>query len=234
MSRFETGERQMGWTSASQIAAYLEMDAAELVAMAHRLPPNVADQLAAPTLALGLVGLVGEEYQLPDRTRQEIRRLHIKAMVERDFPAPSRRDTLPDPAKPLRTRHYSVETNVEWKVPRIELDGRAIRIASGDPADERFEMAHALGHVVLETRCDTANLVADAELDASAFASYYLLPSGHLDSAVSRAPRLDIWKGDDVGALLTMVAQSLQVPAWVVARRASEEGSFARRAEVAG
>lgn len=244
LSRFENGRRTLGWDIAAEVAALFDLDAAELVAAAGRVPPAVAGALAEPRLALALVELEGESYNLPARTRLELRRLSVRALVERGYPPPDRQYDRPDPFSLLKARAFSVEfVGAEWVVPHIEVDlkRKAVKLARGEAVDPvttdasvRFQAAHALGHVEMTTPCAYTDLLGGAEIDATGFAAYFLVPSSRLAATLDRAPRLDPWKADDIGALITFVADYLGAPVWLVARRITEDGVLARRAQVAG
>jgi transcriptional regulator with XRE-family HTH domain len=233
ISRFERGERSLGWTAVEQLAAELDLDPAELIAVAKRIPPAIERALAGPGLAYALVG---EGYRLPISTRLVLRRLSIAALVEKSYPPPVRREGLPDPAAALEAKGYRIEHTASSTSLAIELGRSVVKVAPLGDVVLRFELAHALGHVVLDAAgCDVSAFGSDAEIDATSFASYFLMPTRRLEAELgSSPPGLDMWKAGDLGALLEVVGAGLRVPAWLLARRLGDEGRLPALAGVAG
>ncbi|HXH07171.1 MAG TPA: helix-turn-helix domain-containing protein [Vicinamibacterales bacterium] len=236
LSRIENGER--GGVSREllgRLADVLEIDAGELFAAAHQLPPDVERELADPELARALV----ERYQLPAPTRAALRRLHLAQMVDERFPLVPRR--LHDPIELLGDRGYRFGVTrgpngvtIDGTVVNATIEGLAADAGEAEVrSTARFLAAHALGHVVLEPEpaCAFRTLVP-AEREATAFASYLLAPAPILRTVVLALSReADVWRGA-TGALIENVAARLVAPSWLVARRAAEDGLLAEVAKV--
>jgi hypothetical protein len=235
LSRFLHGERPVDLDSVERIAEEVGMDAGELVSHTHRLPQAVQPSLADPALAYALIG---PDHRLPVSTRLVLRRVSIGRLVQETYQEPGRRE-LPDPTGALGAQGYGIEAGAGagWDRVHVEIDGAVVRFASLDVPAVRFQLAHALGHIHLGTAgaCNLGRTGSDLEVDANSFASYFLVPPRRLEAELGALPTtFDLWDPDGFGALLRDVASALEVPAWLLARRLSEDGHSALLAGVAG
>jgi transcriptional regulator with XRE-family HTH domain len=223
LSRLESGERAgVSRELLGRLAEVLEIEPAELFAAAHLLPPDV------------------ERYRWPAPTRAVLRRLHIAHLVERRFPAGPRQ--LHDPIELLSKRGFTFDF-VGGDGDGVMIEGTRVRATTARAFAERastelrpiarFLAAHALGHVVLDEEPACAfRTLAPPELDATAFASHLLAPPPALRFVVlGLAGDADVWAGA-TGALIENAAARLVAPAWLVARRAGEDGLLAEVAKV--
>jgi transcriptional regulator with XRE-family HTH domain len=233
LSRIETGERTaVGRTLLSRLATILDVDPVELFLEAGRLPPAVESDLADHRLALALVF----DGRLPERTRWSLRRQHLGLVAQQTF--------QPPPAGPVdvialvRARGYAVHV-VSSSTERLQIHGHDVTVASGPLEMQRFLLAHVLAHTVLDedVTCllDSARYSPedeDREAEATALASFILVPTPTLEVAVSdESSRYDVWAGQ-TGDLLDALAGRLGAPAWVIARRVGEESLFVEATSV--
>ena len=224
LSRFERGKRSIRWEAVSALVSELDLDPAEVVAAARRLPPWIEDEIAVPGFAYALI----EGDRVPQRTRMALRRFHIAAVVEARFPVGSLRGNV-DPTALLASvgrRHDVLE---EPEAPYVDIGSGTIKCGRGPDDVIRFQLAHALGHVVLETAvCNIRNENDEAEMDATAFAAFLLLPGVLLKREVTRTAHLGVWQEQSIGPLVDEVAVRLGAPPWLAARRIAEEGMLAQ------
>jgi len=227
LSRIERGERDsLSRELLGRLAAALDLDPERLFAAARVLPPEVERELANPALAGALVA----GYEVPAPTRALLRRVHIGRAVEREFPQLGRE--LVNPKALLEERSFIVE--ISEGAEAVTLDGTTVRCSATMPATARFLLAHALGHAVLETdpACSVKAFTPE-EQDATAFAAFVLAPPGPLRRTVfGLAGSYDVWRGAS-GALIEAAAVRVAAPAWLVARRITEDGLLAELAKVA-
>lgn len=227
LSRIERGERDsLSRELLGRLAAALDLDPERLFAAARLLPPEVERELADPAFAGALVA----GYEVPAPTRALLRRVHIGRAVEREFPQLARE--LVNPKTLLEERGLAVD--VSEAAEAVAIDGATVRCTAATPASARFLLAHALGHVVLEPEpaCSLSAFKPE-EQDATAFAAFMLAPPGPLRRTVfALAGSYDVWRGAS-GALIEAAAVRVAAPAWLVARRITEDGLLAELAKVA-
>jgi transcriptional regulator with XRE-family HTH domain len=233
LSRIERGERDaLSRDLLARLASTLRADPGEVFAAAGLLPLQIERELASPALALALV----DGAQLPYRTRWMLRRRHLGILAERAGAA--RPGGRVDIGALLRSRGYAVEL--------LEAPDRTLRITPetvtvvADPVDlQRLLLAHAVAHTMLDEavtchlddpECTPED--EDREAEATALGSFILVPAAPLALAVrDAAADFDVW-GGQLGAFLDSLAARFGAPAWVVARRVSEEGFFVDAAQL--
>jgi transcriptional regulator with XRE-family HTH domain len=227
LSRIERGERDsLSRELLGRLATALDLDPERLFAAARLLPPDVERELANPAFA----GALFAGYEVPAPTRALLRRVHIARAVEREFPQLARE--LVNPKALLEERSFAVE--ISEGAEAVAIDGMTVRCSATMPATARFLLAHALGHAVLEPDplC-SFNTFSPEEQDATAFAAFVLAPPGPLRRTVfALAGSYDVWRGAS-GALIEAAAVRVAAPAWLVARRITEDGLLAELAKVA-
>jgi transcriptional regulator with XRE-family HTH domain len=235
LSRLERGERTaLSRDLLARLASTLDVQPGELFAAAGLLPPTIERELADPELALALA----DGDRLPFRTREMLRRRHLAALAERLFGAPAAGAV--DVERLLRDKGYTVVPAIGPERSLV-FDGLTLRYHGETPEIERFLLSHALAHIALEAAegpsCglhgDAPSPAADElEGEATTLAAFILVPTSPLAIAVrEESERYKVWLGG-TGPLLEAVAGRFGAPAWLVARRVSEEGFFADAAEL--
>jgi transcriptional regulator with XRE-family HTH domain len=227
LSRLERGERTgLSRKLLAQLTAILAVDPIELYGAAGQLPARIEQALANPDLALALM----DGQSVPFRTRWMLRRRHLSVLAESTFGAPPAGRV--DVDRLLRGRGYTVRS-------RRDVDGQlkisrgTVSIMDGPVDRRRLLLGHALAHSVLqrEPSClldmhDRTPEQEDQEAEATALGSCILVPTTTLAVAVrDESSRYDVWAGQ-TGDFLEALAGRFGVPAWVIARRVSEESLF--------
>lgn len=233
LSRIETGERTaVSRTLLARLATILDVDSVELFLQAGRLPPAVESDLADHRLALALVF----DGRLPERTRWSLRRRHLGLVAQQTFQPPAAGPV--DVIALVRARGFNIQV-LPSPAERLRVHGRDVTLTSGPLDMQRFLLAHVLAHTVLDEEV-TCLLDApryspedeDREAEATALASFILVPTPTLEVAVSdESSRYDVWAGQ-TGDLLDALAGRLGAPVWVIARRVGEESLFVEAANI--
>lgn len=231
LSRIESGERKPPPELVVRLAAAMQVDAEPLLELAAGLSEGVLRQLAEPELRLALRG--GE---LSAPTRSLLRRAHLAEVAER-----IRARIGGEARDPVDVRLLVAAVGATLK-PSDE--GAAAVVVGPEPsiavsaedvtqARYRFLMAHAVGHVALgATAGCNIDGAADEELDATALASFLLVPGAALRNfARDEGRRHDMWDPDGA-EFIAAAASRFAVPLWMVARRLGEDGRLAELAEV--
>jgi transcriptional regulator with XRE-family HTH domain len=234
LSRLERGERTaLSRDLLARLASTLDVQPGELFAAAGLLPPTIERALADPDLALALA----DGDRLPFRTREMLRRRHLSAFAGRRFEPPAAGAV--DVAALVQHELYTLE-RVDCSERFLEFADTTIRYHGETPEIERFLIAHALAHIALDPGAPSCVLNGDApspaadelEGEATTLAAFILVPTSPLAIAVrEESERYKVWLGG-TGPLLEAVAGRFGAPAWLVARRVSEEGFFADAAEL--
>jgi transcriptional regulator with XRE-family HTH domain len=223
LSRIERGERgHLGLELRDRLAEELGLPPESILEADPRLPADAERDLADPALAR----VVFAHGRLAPRARVALRRANLALLAEEFTTTGSELDT-----KDLLGRAGIVAAERQSNEHDLELEWPAawLRPALSDER-RRFAEMHAVGHSILSDApvCDWGS-PAEAEAEATALAGFILLPRPSLGRAVrAAASRFDIdpWPADGA-ELIAAVARALVAPAWLVARRASEEGFLA-------
>lgn len=230
LSRIERDERHhMSPDLRDTLARILELPADAVLRADPRLSTAVGQELADPAYAAALM----TEGRVAQRARSALRRASLALTAEATFGAGS---ASVDLTRALR-EHGLAAADAPDAVPDLRLDAPIAWVGHGlSPARARFAQGHALAHAMLEAApvCDWGAATA-AEAEATALASFILAPRAILGRTVRRAAArlgIDVWDRG-AGDLIAAVAEELDLPAWLVARRVSEEGLLAQEAEVA-
>jgi transcriptional regulator with XRE-family HTH domain len=231
--RVERGERAASLNLLSKMEKALNVAPGTLADLAPVLHPAIEAELASTELAFA----VGRGDRLDSKTYANLRRLHLRAQanaflerVEGTARVPI--DTI-QLARAADLKAHTCEDTVRWPV---TFDGNtAVIVGPGGTPQNRFWLAHAIGHALLnQMHCDITT-VTDSELDASALASFLLIPGSELARELNffqaRNRELDPWEPTTTTGLILALASRFLVPTWLIARRLGEEG---RLAEMAG
>jgi transcriptional regulator with XRE-family HTH domain len=229
LSRIESGERPAPPALVERLAAALQVDAGPLLERADALPAAVIAALASTDLRLA----VGPA-ELPAATRDALRRIHLAELTERlRARVPGSPRDLVDPRRLLGSLGWATEPS--GGAPIEFLPGKRVAIAdAGDSARHRFLLAHAVGHIALQGDAPwcSPESASDIELDATAVASFLLVPRAELRNfARDEGKRHDLWDPDG-SEFLAAAAVRFAVPVWMVARRLGEDGRLAEIAAV--
>ncbi len=230
LSRIESGERAAPPDLVVRLAAAMQVDAEPLLELAAGLPEGVLRQLADPEFRLALRG--GE---LSARTRSLLRRAHLGEVADR-----IRARIGGEARDPVDVRQLVAAVGATLR-PSTRGDslivvGRepSVGVSAGGATQQRYRflVAHAVGHIALGATagCDI-NGAADEELDATALASFLLVPGAALRNfARDEGRRHDMWDPDGA-EFVAAAASRFAVPLWMVARRLGEDGRLAELAE---
>lgn len=234
LSRIESGERQPSLELLTMIENALKLREGELAELTPGLPPAVAESLGNADLALA----VGRGKTLDPHTYSALRRIHLAATAERFLRSLPGSARLPlDPMRLATAVRLAVSTTNATSAAPVRMTGDSIVVAGpSGTLTHRFWISHAVGHVLLgSTECDFDS-AADVELDASAVASFLLVPRSDLrrESSAIRAglKPLDMWDATDAMNFIARLGTRFGAPIWIVARRLGEDGELAETAKV--
>ena len=230
LSRIERSERQhLSPDLRDELARILDLPADAVLRADPRLPTAVQRELADPAFSSVFMA----EGRVAQRARAALRRANLALVAEAAFGTGT---VLADLDAALRD-HGIASAEAPDAAPDLRLDPPIAWVRRGLTRPRvRFAQAHALGHAILEPVpvCDWGAAAA-AESEATALAAFILAPRPVLGRAVRRVAarlELDVW-GRGAGDLIAAVADELDLPGWLVARRAAEEGFLAQEAEMA-
>jgi transcriptional regulator with XRE-family HTH domain len=230
LSRVERDERHhLSPDLRDRLAALLELPAEAVLRADRRLPSAIASELADPAFA----SVFMVEGRIAQRARSALRRANLALIAEAEFGAGT---AIADLDAALLSRGLASAEAPE-AAPELRLEPPIVWVRRGLARSRiRFARAHALAHAILEPvpACDWG-AAEPAEAEATALASFILAPRPALGRAVRKAAarfEIDVW-GRGAGDLIAAVAEELDLPGWLVARRACEEGFLAQEAEMA-
>jgi transcriptional regulator with XRE-family HTH domain len=231
LSRLEAGKR-IGVTRGllAKLAEAMKEDPAKLYAAAGLLPPRLERELCDPELGLALEG-----ERLPDTSRNALRRIHISRKSELVLADARVYSTPVDAESILRTLGYELKISADLDR-AVEFRSRRVvaLLTRQDRTRERFWCAHAAGHVVLEDEpeCSCDRVFEPDEQDATAMAGFLLAPRAALSDVFHRlAGSHNVW-ANSAATLLADVADLLEIPLWLAARRIAEERLLSDAAQV--
>lgn len=226
LSRIESGERTAPPDLVVRLAAAMQVDAEPLLELTADLSAGVLRQLAEPEFRLALRG-----DELAASTRSLLRRAHLREVAER-----VRARIGGEARDPVDVRQLVAAVGATLKpstaaAPSVVVEpepGIAVSPNGVTQKRYRFLVAHAVGHVALGATagCDIDG-AADEELDATALASFLLVPAAALRNfARNEGRRHDMWDPDGA-EFVAAAASRFAVPLWMVARRLGEDGRLA-------
>lgn len=231
LSRIESGERTPSPGLVARLAAAMQVDAEPLLELASGLSEGVLSELAEPEFRLALRG---GELSIP--TRSLLRRAHLGEVAER-----IRARIVGEARDPMDVRLLVAAVGATLKpaaaaaAPVVVGSEPSIAVSAEGITQERYRflVAHGVGHVALGVinGCEIEG-AADEELDATALASFLLVPGVALRNfARDEGRRHDMWDPDGA-EFIAAAAARFAVPLWMVARRLGEDGRLAELAEV--
>lgn len=227
--RVEHGERGASLELLLALEIVLDSAPGTLSQLAPVLHPGAVGQLAATDLAYA----VGRGDRLQPSTHAALRRLDLAAQAKAFLGLVSGAARVPiDPIRLAHAAGVKSRTREDTGAPPVIFDGKlAVIVGPEGTVENRFWHAHAIGHALLQqTHCDTTT-VADDELDASALASFLLVPGPELARGLTgfqaRNRDSNFWESTSVAELILAMASLFLVPAWLMARRLGEEGHLA-------
>ena len=234
LSRVENGERQPSLELLTKIENVLQLREGELAELAPSLPSAVANSLGDSELALA----VGRGEALDLYTYSTLRRIHLARVAERFLrTVPGIARPPIDPTRLAAARRIAVSTSTAPSAAPVKMTGDSVVVAGpAGTLNHRFWISHAVGHALLENTECAFDSAADVELDASAIASFLLVPRSELkrESSALRAGMkpLDMWDATDALNFIARLGTRFGAPVWIVARRLGEDGELAETAKV--